>query len=279
MQLFVDRLTNIDCSYLHPDHGIEGESWLVDIVLAGELDDASMIMDFGLVKKRIKALIDYTVDHCLLVPGKSAALHNWQQQSGQVELRWQDHAGRSWELASPAQALCRIETDAITPQTVAVYLQHMLHDNLPDGIEVADIQLYTPQIEGPYYHYSHGLKKHDGNCQRIAHGHRSRLEIWRNGEPDGETTAAWASRWAHIYLVSQEDIISQEGGQLISGYDAPQGTFRLSAPRECCDVLPYDSTVERIAQHIAETLKTHDSASEWRVKAYEGIGKGALFTA
>jgi 6-pyruvoyl-tetrahydropterin synthase len=104
MQLFVDRLTNIDCSYLHPDHGIEGESWLVDIVLAGELDDASMIMDFGLVKKRIKALIDYTVDHCLLVPGKSAALHNWQQQSGQCSCAGRS-CGPSWSLPHPRSAM------------------------------------------------------------------------------------------------------------------------------------------------------------------------------
>ena len=68
MKLFVDNLTVIDCSYLHPHYGVLGESWICDLVLEGALDSQSMVMDFGQVKKQIKQAIDGWVDHCLLVP-------------------------------------------------------------------------------------------------------------------------------------------------------------------------------------------------------------------
>ena len=54
MQLFVNDLTVMDFSYLCPRRGMVGESWIVDVMLDGDLNDESMIQDFGKVKKDLK---------------------------------------------------------------------------------------------------------------------------------------------------------------------------------------------------------------------------------
>lgn len=279
MQLFVDHLTVIDCSYLHPEHGIEGESWIVDVALEGELDEMSMVMDFGKVKKQLKAAIDQLADHALLVPQKSKHLLQLEEGEGSIKLQWKDSHDRLWEHESPHEALCLIDAPAITLEVLRSYLTQQLMAQLPATVKALHLQLHHEPLEqGMYYHYSHGLKKHDGNCQRIAHGHRSKLEIWKDGVLDLQEIRHICQKWAHIYLLSQEDITEQTDRHIISSYQSPQGRFWLKAPRECCDILPQDSTVERIAQHLAQQLEQAHPQAVWRVKAYEGVHKGAIIS-
>jgi hypothetical protein len=61
MQLFVNNLTNIDFSYLCPDRGLVGETWLVNIVLKGPIDPQGMVCDFGKVKKTLRTWLDATL--------------------------------------------------------------------------------------------------------------------------------------------------------------------------------------------------------------------------
>ena len=83
MELFVNDLTVIDCSLLCPERGLVGQSWIVDLILTGDLDEQSMVLDFGEVKRQVKALIDTLVDHCLLVPTQCAQVHIEAEQSTQ----------------------------------------------------------------------------------------------------------------------------------------------------------------------------------------------------
>ena len=62
MTLFVNSLTVIDFSYLCNKRGAVGESWIVDLTLHGKLNEESMVLDFGLVKKQIKGIADGTVE-------------------------------------------------------------------------------------------------------------------------------------------------------------------------------------------------------------------------
>lgn len=280
MELFVDNLTVIDCSYLHPRYLVEGESWICDISLRGKLDEQSMIMDFSHVKKVIKQAIDRMADHSLIVPTQSNNLKLISDHNGIVTLIWRDENGREMVHHSPQQALWLLPGDQVTPQAVADHLADSIKPLLNPSIEAITFHLRSEMIEGPYYHYSHGLKKHDGNCQRIAHGHRSKIEIWKNGERADTLMEQWAQQWRHIYIGSAEDIaaeFTQNGAAYYRfAYMANQGAFELSLPQAMCDIIPCDSTVECIAAHMAGKLKAADPTAHFRVKAYEGVGKGAI---
>ncbi|KYZ86715.1 6-pyruvoyl tetrahydropterin reductase [Alcanivorax sp. KX64203] len=278
--LFVDNLTVLDFSYLHPKRGMIGESWIVDLELSGDLDGQGMVFDFGQVKRRLKRLIDDQVDHRLLFPGAHEALSLNQREDQQLSLTWQYAAGEI-RLVAPSESLLEIAGTEVSKASVTLFLMELLEPSLPDNVNEARILLREEDTgTAPFYHYSHGLKKHDGNCQRIAHGHRSTIQIFENGRRSRYWEKLWADRWEDIYIGTREDL---EGTYFVEEvphhrfrYDAPQGHFELVIPEDHCYLIDTDTTVEYLADHIARQLAEEAPGKHFRVRAFEGVGKGAI---
>ena len=281
MILFVNDLTVIDFSYLCHKRGAVGESWIVDLTLHGSLNEQSMVLDFALVKKQVKRIIDEQIDHKLAVPTHPNVSVTHQDMQTNVSFKYADDR---LALSCPAQAYCFIDAPEINIDSVTDYLINTILPLLPDNIEKIEIALRPEKIDTFYYHYSHGLKKHDGNCQRIVHGHRSKIEIFENGMKSPRLQKQWADLWQDIYLVSKEDLIeanqlkfiSSDANSLCCAYVAPQGYFELAINKHRTHLLPYDTTVECIAQYLAEQLKQQNPANEYKVVAYEGVAKGSI---
>jgi 6-pyruvoyl-tetrahydropterin synthase len=276
-RLFVEHLTVIDCAYLDAQRGLVGESWIVDLELEGALDDQGMVLDFGDVKKRLKKAVDAVADHKLVVPGRAPELDLVLSGDGSG-LAFRAATG-AIEHQAPARALCNVPADAVTPQTVAAVIEPALMKVVPESVAAARVRLRHEAIAGSYYHYTHGLKKHAGHCQRIAHGHRSKLHIEVDGRRDERLERRWADRWRDIYLGTSADIVSHGKGRIRFEYQANEGEFQLELPVERCDLLQTDSTVERIAEHLCAQVAAERPRARIEVRAYEGVMKGAIATA
>ncbi len=272
--LFVEHLTVIDCARLDARRGLVGESWIVDIELIGELDAQSMVLDFGEVKKRLKRALDDSADHTLLVPGCDPRL-TVTADADRITLRYDGDAGLI-EHASPACAVTLIDADAVSADTLAAHLMPMLKTVVPDNVAELRLSLRDEVIDGPRYHYTHGLKKHAGHCQRIAHGHRSRIEIQVDGIRDAALEAAQAAYWSDIYLGTREDLISSANDRHRYEYRSAEGAFMLELPAARCALLEADTTVECIADHLADAVAAERPGRDIAVRAYEGVMKGAI---
>ncbi len=288
MLLFVNDLTVMDFSYLCEKRGLVGESWIVDVVLDGDLNDESMVLDFALVKRQLKRLIDEHLDHKLLVPLENP-ITSVQQVGGNVLVDFERASNQSIHFNCPQEAYALIATDKINVKSVAEYLHININNELPVNVLGLQISLRAEEINTPYYHYSHGLKKHDGNCQRIAHGHRSKIIIEQDGKRSETLEAQWSQRWQDIYVASEEDILdftssnlSEKAKRLCDerhigfSYEADQGRFEMLMPRSECEVIKTDTTVECLAQFIVQQLNQEKPDSHFKVFAYEGVGKGAI---
>ncbi len=275
-RLFVEHLTVIDCAYLDAQRGLVGESWIVDLELEGALDDQGMVLDFGEVKKKLKKAAEDVADHKLLVPGKAPEL-DLVLSGGGSGLAFRA-AGGAIEHQAPAKALCNVPAAAVTAEAVAAVIEPALMRVVPESVSAARVRLRNEAIAGSYYHYTHGLKKHGGHCQRIAHGHRSKLAIHVNGRRDERLERRWADRWRDIYLGTAADIVSHGKGRIRFEYRAGEGEFALELPVERCDLLQADSTVERIAEHLCAQVATERPGAKVEVRAYEGVMKGAIAT-
>ena len=273
--LFVNGLTVIDFSYLHTRRGLLGESWRLDIQLSGPLDEQGMVLDFSDVKKQVKQLVDEEFDHKLIAPARSSQLRiDTQGNQTELDFSWGDEL--TLHHRSPNQAVCLLDADEVTQETLAAAIITALEQRLPANVTDIHIRLAEEEIDGAFYHYSHGLKHHCGNCQRIAHGQRSPLVIYRNGKRANDLEEAWADRWNDIYIGSLEDLRDASDEYHHYSYSSSQGAFELTLPAVCCDLINSDSTVENIAQHIADQLKNSHPESSFDVHAYEGINMGAV---
>ncbi len=277
--LFVEQLTVIDCSYLDSYNLLLGASWIVDVELGGTLNEQGMLFDFGLAKKVIKDVIDQTVDHKLLVPTKSSAVTlNYDLNS--ISLEFNSPAIGILSMTSPGSAVALMAVEEIDIAAVEEYLQQQVIEHLPDNIDRIKIKLREEDIPGVSYQYSHGLKQHEGNCQRIAHGHRSALKIIKNGVRDIPLEEKWGDFFDSSYLAFKDDVIEYDTVEgieyIVFGYEANQGYFKLTVPKSICHLLETETTVENIAVFLYESLVADDADSQFSVYAYEGVGKGAV---
>jgi 6-pyruvoyl-tetrahydropterin synthase len=275
-KLFVEHLTVIDCAYLDARRGLVGESWICDLELEGALDDQGMVLDFGEVKKKLKKAVDGVADHKLLVPGRAPELDLVLSGEGSG-LAFRAATG-AIEHQAPVKALCNVPAPAITVEALARHIEAALMKSVPGSVSAARVSLRNEPIAGAYYHYTHGLRKHAGHCQRIAHGHRSRLQVQVNGKRDERIERHWAERWRDIYLGTSADIVSHGKGRIRFEYRSGEGEFELELPVERCDLLQTDSTVERIAEHLCAQIAAERPGAKVEVRAYEGVMKGAIAT-
>jgi len=290
MQLFVNDLTVIDFSYYCEQRGIVGESWIVDVLLDGSLNEMSMVLDFAVVKKQIKAIIDDAVDHKLLLPIQNQTVviadSHFNDNHEFVDLI----AKRaSYFLQSPQCAFAKIDSQTISIETVNQHLKKIILEQLPQNVEGLTLTLRPENINSDYYHYTHGLKLHDGNCQRIAHGHRSKIIIEMNNQRSTSLEEFWCHRWEDIYIASENDRVKKQHIQLSNNamlnlvpdhqffsYLAPQGRFDIAVSEKVLEVVDCDSTVELLADYIARQLKAQQPEQSFNVVAFEGVGKGAI---
>jgi 6-pyruvoyl-tetrahydropterin synthase len=271
--LFVNNLTVIDFSYADFERGLVGESLIVDVELFGELNQQGMIFDFGHVKKSLKKAIDSNCDHTLWLPIAMKGLVK-QQRDQSTLVSWHTADKDNYNHESPTCALFEIPAEQFDLLIAQSLIEKICLQACPENVTDIKINLRYESISGDYYHYSHGLKLHDGDCQRIAHGHRSRIEILNENIRDTKAEKYWCERLKDGYLGNTDDVINSDEQQTTFEYTAPQGLFKLSLPTKQVTLMDRDTTVENIAQYIANESKKIFN-QQLVVRAFEGVEKGA----
>ncbi|SEO58179.1 6-pyruvoyl trahydropterin synthase family protein [Aquisalimonas asiatica] len=275
-RLFVEQLTVIDSSRLDPVDGLVGESWIVDVEIGGSLDAQGMVFDFGDVKRELKAAIDDTVDHRLLVPEQGTGITHTEDG---VAVAFASRRGPI-HMSGPAHTVVVVPGARVDAAALERLLQASLLPRLPGNVTDLTVHLRHEAIDGAWYAYSHGLQAHGGACQRIAHGHRSRLIVQRDGEPARDWEQYWARRWRNVYLGTRDHLVTttERDGVSCYGfrYTSGEGVFTLELPAAACELLETETTVEQIAAHLHGEMKDREPAVRITVRAFEGVGKGAL---
>ena len=286
LHLFVESLTTLDSSYASLEHGLSGITYIVDLEITGETNSEGMLLDFGVVKKTIKQQLEDWADHLLLIPEDLPGLVRQPLDDKRRYTHWFDQQQNLWAHQGPEISTRFIPGDKICPTRLGQYLENKLINHWQSK-HVQAISLQLRQEPGvAMFEYSHGLRLHKGACQRIAHGHRSKVQAFDQegfNQQISNELAAWLD---HKYLVDQHNV-SQKAfpilgldqpidDQVFVAYQAPEGYYQLSAPNQQCIWMNSEVTIENIAKFLLQHCHQLGYEQIESIRVYEGLKKGAI---
>jgi len=168
-------------------------------------------------------------------------------------------------------------------------LVRLLRHQLPSSIHRIGIHLRDESAEetAAFFRYTHGLTHHEGMCQRLFHGHRSRVEVYLGEErrADLEHFVARELFDSNVHITTPAQVIEgsfeigkrgKDSSPIVLAINGSQGVFKAVLPANKVFVVDDETSIERIALEVARSIHNRiDSRDQLRVVCYEGINKGA----
>lgn len=306
--LLLSNITCLDHAVLTTE-GICGGSYMVSVEVSGETtSDEHVVVDFGTIKKTLKAIIDdpeHGMDHKLWI-NETDFERSTPAVGDPSKYVLPIVFGTESYLIVPRNAFHILRDPFSVEGSLQLYLQERLSLQYP-GVTVDKVHLstkavlsYMPGIttdKGPewasypvYFRYAHGLKDSTSwGCQNIAHGHLSYLQVMRN------FPTVYPPNYADI-LLSISGLAQRIGDALNDTYfvaacnvdeDDPhrisyqsrdRGQFTLELPRDTKVVhLPIETTIEYIVEYVHEVYgKELADLGVSRIIISEGLTKAAF---
>lgn len=289
LSIFVKDFTALDYAFVDKNLGTAGMSHFVSAEIIGCPDNKDFILDFRKAKNILKNFIDSEFDHKLIIPEKSKFV-----KLNDSYLKINTTSGETWNYHCPNSAIKLLPESEVTVLALELHLGKGANMLMPTNVSEVKIQLRSLPVN-PFqasFHYTHGLRLHDGNCQRLLHGHHSPIEVWINDERAQYWENLLAEKWENAHFASSHSIRSKieesfpvgEKQPSLQGnveieYTGSQGKFLASIPANRLIVTADEPTIETMAPMAADVLRSNGLKSQFRVVAYEGLSKGASFIA
>ncbi len=298
--IFLKEVSTLDCAVFDGKQAVKGMTWLADVFISGALDKNHFVWDFGKAKKNIKNIIDKYFDHVLILPADSP---HCTQKTGingtnikvilDIEPEVTDHGDQkniAMEYDAPAASYAFIPGALFSVANLEEAIALKIKESLPPGVQSLKVKLNEEigDAHALFFHYTHGLAGHDGACQRLFHGHRSKVEVRIDGQRDfaiekwlvGEVL----KESIHIAVTSQipsfrggEDILPvDESHKIQMSYDGSQGSYKAQIPSSKVLMIEEETSVECLADFLFNKVKERVPGKLVSLMVFEGVNKGAI---
>lgn len=295
ISLFYKNVTVLDYAYLDDHMGVVGDALKVHVEFIGKTDHEGVVYDFSYAKKKVKEIIDRDCDHRLVVP--TGLIEKMDGDKVQLNYSY-GLSDMPMTYECPEQGICELPFHHVNKGTIATYLESVILKEMPETVSAIRLTLEDePMPQGkPTFHYTHGLKEHYGNCQRLFHGHKNTVDVFVNGKERRDLEEYLADQLfkGSIHFCKWENVVNKEEIQKLTGekeptgrfstipkvdiaYDANQGHFKGSLPGNEVFFMSEESTVENLSMLFARLIKDKVGENDSvMVRAYEGVAKGAI---
>ena len=224
INLFQNHVTDLDYARLDEHNGLVGESCRVGVTFTGMTDKEGILYDFSHAKKKVKSIIDECCDHRLIVPDNSVRI-----KEDHVAVDYEFGLKQRLSYKAPEQAVCLLPTSHTGKENVQTFLESIILPQMPKNIVAVKIHLIEEELSHPkaVFHYTHGLKTHYGNCQRLFHGHRNTVQVEVNGN-NRDDLARWLAEDVfrmNTHFCFFDNVVNSDEVKEIANDPNPEGVF------------------------------------------------------
>ena len=296
-RLFINDIDKIDCAIFDPSVGVVGQSWTVDITVAGTLDSNGFVYDFSHLKTLVKQVLKSTIDHSLVIPVQSKLVHYQETERGEL---WRLQAksrltgvNSDWTYLCPKGAVYPMRAINVTRELIEAECGRLIRHRLPEEITSVVVNLREEEVVSgqAFFRYSHGITGHEGLCQRLFHGHRSLIEVHVSDERrhDLEQWLAHEVLGSVVHVASLKQLVNPPADvragtraeytePLTISYRGSLGDYEATVPANRVFLTDEETSIESIAYELAKLIASEaiEIGGPIRVKCFEGIGKGAI---
>ncbi len=290
--LFLQDFTALDFAYLCPENGVQGESFWVSAELTGKLDAQGFIMDFGKVKKLLKQAVDDQLDHRLAVATKNPGVAKISANKNVLMVDF-NAAKNALHYEAPEQAFALLDGASVDKTSLCQFLEEKIRPKLSENVSRVKILLREEALfsSDANFRYTHGLRMHDGNCQRLIHGHRNLIEVFVDQKKSPTHEKFLAEKFANVHFAAKTVVQNLAELDLPFGerqlanpkqarifYSAPQGSFLADIPARDIILLEAEPSIENITNYAWQLLHKEFKIAppSLEVHGYEGLQKGAI---
>ena len=269
--IFINAIDTIDCALFDHEQGIVGQSWYLDVQAQGHGDHNYFVSDFKKLKQKIRNFVRRRLDHRLLVPSHAAV-----RRQGKTWLLGE--AERAWTYTCPPAAVLQLPAPRADRDGVARWLNTALQQHVGEELCITASLRESEAGDGLDFRYTHGLPGHEGNCQRLLHGHCGRVQVRENGShcQPLEDYLAQKILPRNVHFLNSQHVTAR-GQRLSMAYESSQGYFAATFPPQHAVILPaMESSIETITHYLAAQLRQHVTPTpRAEIICYEGMDKGA----
>lgn len=124
---------------------------------------------------------------------------------------------------------------------LTTHLENIILKEMPENVISIELELIDEILPAnkPKFHYTHGLKDHYGNCQRLFHGHSNTVDVLVNDQrmPEFEEMFANDLFKGNIHFCFWDNVQNKE--EIISAH----GDIPLGSVENCPNVqIAYESS-------------------------------------
>ena len=283
LSVYIENVSNLDCAILTPSAGPVGQSWNVSLTITGSVQKTGFVCDFQDVKTIAHDIIS-SIDHTLFIIRDSRIFLEDDLNLNRVNVSL-DNSVYPWSYSCPKDAVSIDTTQQLSfkdnlsyDDLITRYLNTRLSQiNLPSNITHTYFSLSSEQ-DPSCFCYTHALSYYEGLCQRPYHGHRSKLNVLKDGQRLYDIENLMIKKYNNIHMSSSNQIQSQSQDLTTISYKGTRGRYTTTLPSSRVLILNDSPTLENFVTCLASDIKESFGISGFNLIVSEGIGKGVTYT-